>query len=165
MLENKKGSLEDIMFIGIILLFAAMVILIGFKVTSEFNDNVQTNDLIPANAKTSTQTLTDFYPGIVDNSFLFLTIGLCIATLVLAALVRIHPMFIAFYLIGLTIVVFVSGVLSNIYQEMAANANLAAQADQLTVITSIIEYLPFIIGIFGTLLMVVMYKLWRNGEE
>ena len=120
---------------------------------------------IPTEAKTSTQELTNHYAGSMDYGFLLLTIGLGIATLILAALVRIHPVFIPIYFIGLLFVVVLSAVFSNIYQGMAADPQLIAQADQLIFTSHILNYLPLIVGTFGILLMVVMYKLWSISNE
>jgi len=166
---NKRGSLQDLILIAVILLFGSVTILIGFKVVSEIDDNLQTSSVMAKfdtdnRARDASTTIRGFYPGIIDNSFLFLTIGLAMITLVLAALVRVHPMFIALYFIGLLIVVFVCGVLSNIYQEMAAATQLSAQASELIFISHILEFLPLIVGIFGFVLMAMMYKLWRNAE-
>ena len=166
---NNKGSIQDLILIAVVLLFAAITILIGFKVMTEINDNLQTSSVLEtydtdSHARTASSTLAGYFPGIIDNSFLLLAIGLAMITLVLAALVRVHPMFIALFFIGLLIVIFVSGVLSNIYQEMAATTQLSSQATQLVFISHILEYLPLFIGIFGFILMAVMYKLWKNEE-
>lgn len=158
--KNKKGSLVDIIIIGAVLLFFGIVLLFGFKITSAFNDKVQSMSEIPTNAKVASQTLTGHYSGSMDYGFLLLAIGISIATLVLAALVRIHPIFVPLYFIGLVIVIFLCGVFSNIYQEMAADSNLIAFADQLVFTSHILHYLPLIVGVFGMLLMIVMYKLW-----
>jgi hypothetical protein len=157
---NKKGSLIDLIVIGVVLLFFGVVLLIGFKVTSEFNDEIQAHPDIPTRAKTASTTLTGHYSGTMDYGFLLLAIGIAIATLILAALVRIHPVFVPLYFIGLVIVIFLCGIFSNIYQEMAANTNLITQADQLIFTSHILTYLPLIVGIFGILLMIIMYKLW-----
>lgn len=166
---NKRGSIQDLILIGVILLFASITILIGFKIVTALDDKFQTSPVIEkfdtgSHARTASTTLKGYYPGVIDNTFLFLAIGLSIVTLVLAALVRVHPMFIALFFIGLSVIIFVTGVFSNIYQEMAGNTNLATQADQLTFISHVLEYLPFIIGVFGFILCLIMYKLWKNAE-
>ena len=60
--------------------------------------------------------------------------------------------------------IFLSAVFSDIYQEMAANSELTALADQLVFTSHILTYLPLIIGVFGILLMIVMYKIWSIGD-
>jgi uncharacterized membrane protein len=77
--------------------------------------------------------------------------------------VRRHPVFFVFFVIILAIILFVSGAFSNVYQEMANNPDLADVAAQLTFIDNIMTYLPFIIGIFGFLLAIVMYKNWQQN--
>lgn len=163
--KNKRGSLVDIIMIGAVLLVLAIIILMGSRVMGAFNTEIQANADIPARAKTASTQLNNHYGGAVDYGFLLLAIGLGIATLVLAALVRIHPVFIPLFFIGLVIVVFLCGIFSNIYQEMAGDSNLTAYADELTFTSHILEYLPLIVGIFGILLMLVMYKLWSVGNE
>lgn len=162
---NKKGSIQDIIMIGAILLFFGVIILIGSKVTGEWNDAIQLRTDIPANAKTATSTLSGHYGGAMDYGFLLLAIGLGMATIILAALVRIHPIFIPLFFIGLVMIIVLSAVMSNIYQEMAENAELTAYADELIFTSHILTYLPFIVGIFGLILMVTMYKLWSVGSE
>jgi len=157
---NKKGSLQDIAYIGLVVLFFGIVVLLGFVLQSNINDQFQASSIVEAQGKAASATLTGFFPGVVDDSFLLFVGGIALVTLLLALMVRIHPIFIPFYLIGLTIVIFVSGLMSNIYQEMAANSNVVAYANQLTFISTVLNYLPLILGIFGTMLMVIMYKVW-----
>jgi len=161
---NKKGSIQDIVFIGAVLLFFGMIVLFGFKVTDSFNDKVQTMDTLPGEAKTSSTQLLGTFSGTIDNTFLLLTIGLAIGALILASLVRIHPIFIPFFWISLIFVIFIAGILSNVYQGTAETAQLSGLADQLTFISHILEYLPLIVGIVGHILMAIMYKLWSNEQ-
>jgi len=157
---GKKGSLQDLILIGTVLLFFAVIVLIGFKISSSINSNIQSGDTFTTEGKTASSQITGYYTSSLDNAFLFLTIGLSIVTLILAALVRVHPIFVVFFIIGFIILIFMSGVLSNIYSEMASNNQLSTEADQLTFISLIMGKLPLFIGIFGILLMVVMYKVW-----
>lgn len=163
--RNKKGSLIDIVFIGIAITFFSMVVLIGLKVATEVEANIDSNSLFDGSeAGVQVENVRVKYTNTVDNTFLFLMIGIALATLVLAALVRIHPIFIPFYFIGLIFVIFLSGVLSNIYQSMAASSELSGIASQLTLMNGILVALPIIVGVFGIILMVVMYKLWSAAQ-
>ena len=154
----------DILMIGVILVFFGVVVLVGSKVMSEVNSQLQNLDIIPTDSKEVSQRMTDYYPGIIDNSFLMLTVGLGIITLILAAMVRIHPIFIPIFLIFFIFLIFLSGVFSNIYQKMAENSEFASIASDLTMTTHILTYLPIIVGIFGTLLMIIMYKNYQEAQ-
>lgn len=161
---GKKGSLQDIMFIIGVLLFFGLIILFGFRVSSAYNEQIQGMADIPDNAKAASSSLTGQYTGILDNVFLLLTIGLAIVSLILAAMVRVHPVFIPIFFIILVITIFVAGVASDIFQSIASNPNMVVYANQLVFTSTVLEYLPLFIGIFGTLLMVVMYKLWSMDQ-
>lgn len=161
---NKKGSIVDLVLIGVGLLVFGIAVLLSFKIVNSFNTEVQTNADIPAEAKTSTTQFAGHYSGIIDNSFLFLVIGLAIGAFILAAMVRIHPIFIPIFFIALLFIIFMCGVFSNIYQEMAATTELASEANQLIFISYILEYLPFIVGLLGIVLMIVMYKTYQNAQ-
>lgn len=165
MLRNKKGSSQDLAFIGLLLLVFSISVLIGFKVMGALNTEFQASSEVDTYGKAASTELTSKFTGVIDNMFLFLTIGLAIGAIALAALVRIHPIFLVFFIIALIIIIFVSGIMSNIYSEMASNSNLSAEANQLTMISFIMDKLPFIVGIIGILLMIVMYKTWETGIQ
>ena len=164
--RNKKGSLIDIIFIGVALLFFSIVVLVGLKIATDFGDKIDTMDIFDdGESRQHVDAVTVKYTNTVDNMFLFLLIFMAIASLVLAALVRIHPIFIPFYFIGWVFVIYLSGILSNIYQSMAANTNLIAIANQMTVMHNIMIALPIIVGVFGMVLLVCMYKLWSVAQQ
>ena len=164
--RNKKGSLLDIIFIAVALTFFSIVVLIGLKVAGEFSDNVQSNPIFAgSDAAEHVESVRVKYTNTVDNTFLFLTIFMAIGSLILASLVVVHPMFIPLYFIGWVLVIYLSGILSNMYQAMAADSNLVAVAAQMTFMSNIMFALPIIVGVFGIVLMVVMYKIRSNSLE
>ena len=161
---NKKGSLLDIAFIVAVAVFFGMVMLIGAKISGEFNSNINSMSGIPTEAKTASDQVDGQFSGTIDKLFLFLTIFTALASLVLASLVRVHPVFIPLFIIGLIFVVLVAGVASNIYQGAAESTVLSSTADELNFISNILEFLPLIIAVLGFIMMAVMYKLWSNDQ-
>jgi len=162
--HNKKGSVEDLLYVGITLFVFALVILIGFRISTSLNTELQASDDVDAYGKAAHQQITNMYPGIIDNSFLFVTVILSLGTLIMAAMVRIHPIFLPIYLLAWMFVIFLCSVFSNAYSEMAANPDLSALAAQMTFMNQVMTTLPFIIGIVGALLAIVMYKAYK-GEQ
>jgi hypothetical protein len=157
---NKRGSLQDILMIAIILFVLAVVILIAYKVHHEINNEFQESGKFTQQGIDSMDKIESLFPGVIDNVYLVLAVGLAIVAIVLAALVRIHPIFIIFYLLVLVSLIFFCGIFSNVYSEIAAQSEITALADNLTFISHLMSYLPFIVGIFGSILAVAMYKLW-----
>ncbi len=161
---NKKGSALDLVQIAVILLFFSIIILVGYKVTDSLNTEFAGNSEIDSRGRAASETLTGYYPTVIDNSFLLLAVGLSIVALVLAALVKIHPIFLAFYFIVWIIIIFISGVFSNVYAAMAEDPQLIALSQTLLFTNTIMNLLPFIVGIVGGILAVIMYKSWRLSE-
>lgn len=143
----------------------SVVVLLGFTIASFFDEQIQANDLIPSDAKNTSTELISHYPGIIDNIFLFFVVMLAIAVIALAALVRVHPVFLIFFIIALFILILLSAVLSNIYQEMAANSTLITFADQLTFFSLILNALPFIVAVIGVTVMIILYKVGGGGDQ
>lgn len=161
---GKRGSIQDILYIMVGLFILSMVILVVYKVSDEINTEFQANSDLPDRSKSSHQQITNMFPGVIDNSFLFITVFLSIGALVLAAMVRIHPIFIPIFIMAWIFLIFFSAIFSNAYQEMAANAEFAALASNMTFMHQVMTTLPFVIGIIGALLAIVMYKAYR-GEQ
>jgi len=84
---NKRGSLEDLFVIGLFIFFFAMLILVGYKIIDSFNTEIQASDVLEQHGKDASAELTSFFPGVIDNSFLFFVVGLGLVTFVSAALV------------------------------------------------------------------------------
>lgn len=159
---NKKASVLDIIFVGALLLVFAVGILVAYRVIDAYDTQIQGMSVMPNASKDAVSAVKDHYPGIIDNAFLFLTIGLGIGAIVLAFMVRVHPAFFILFIIALILLIFFSAIFSNIYQEMAAQSELTAYADQLTFTSLILNYLPLIVGVFGSVLAIVMYKLGQG---
>ncbi|KKN27130.1 hypothetical protein LCGC14_0867800 [marine sediment metagenome] len=163
--KNKKGSLQDLLVIMVLVVAFAVGTLIVYKVSDEINTKFQESTDITPQGKTAFSKINNMYPGVIDNSFLLLIIGLCIVALSLAMMVRVHPIFFVFFLIVFIIVIFLCGVFSNIYLEIANNEEMSDVAGNLKFITNIMGKLPLFIGILGFLLAGVMYKLRSMDQQ
>lgn len=163
--KNKKASIQDVIYIMIALIVVSVGFLIGYKIYHEINSNLQANDIISGNAKASTasNSIENLYPGVIDNSFMLLVVGLCIAAIALAMMVRIHPIFFVFFLIIFFIIIFLAGVFSNIYQGISDTPEFSELSGNLVYISHIMQFLPFIVGVMGFTLSFVMYKTWQNS--
>jgi len=163
--RNKKGSIQDVLYIIVSLVAIIIITLLVYKVFNEVNKKFQDNADITTEGKTAANQIENQFTGVLDNSFMLLFIGLAIAAVALAALVRVHPVFFVFFIILLVILVFLSGVFSNIYQKIADNPEMddannpgSQLADKLTFMTYIMRFLPFITGVVGFIMAFIMYK-------
>lgn len=132
-----------------------------FALSDSFNTQIQNMTEVPDNAKIAMDATTAHFPGVLDNSILVLMIGLSIAAMALASMVRIHPVFFVFFIIIFGIILFLTAIYSNIYQKLAENAQLAPLAAQMVFTQHILTYLPFIVGMLGFILSIIMYKNYK----
>ena len=161
---GKRGSMQDILYIMVGLFILSVVILVVYKVSYGLNTEFQASSKITTEGKASHQQITSMFPGTIDNSFLFIVVFLSIGTLIFATMVRVHPIFIPIFIIALIFTIFFSSIFSNAYQEIAANAEFSALAAEMTFTHQIMTTLPFVVGIIGALLAIVMYKAYK-GEQ
>ena len=160
---NKKGSIVDLVMIGILLFFFAIFVLIGLKVTNEFKTQLPSIEGVDSTTSGYINSTATNFTNVIDKSFFFFAMFLAIVTLILASLVRVHPIFIIFYFIGLILIIFLCGIFSNVYTDMANSTQLQSTANDLPLITFMMTWLPMFVGTFGIILMIIMYKLWQNG--
>ena len=164
MVKNKKGTIQDLVLIMVIIIFFAIGTLIVYKISDELNTQFQESEDINDEGKVAFDSINNMFPNVIDNTFLLLIFGLGIGALILAFLVRVHPVFFVGFLLVLVIIIFVSGVFSNIYLEIANTDDFVGVAANLTFITHIIGKLPLIIGILGFLISIVMYKQFQAAQ-
>jgi len=160
---KKKGSIVDLVYMAIILFFFAMVVLVGLKIGGAVKDNIVSTASLDATGTTAVESTVSNYTYTINGAFMFLMIFMVVATLALAALVRVHPIFIPFFFLGWIFIIFLCGIFSNVYTSMAEDPNFVSTASNLLIITGILRFLPLIIGVIGIVLMVVMYKVYQNG--
>lgn len=164
MARNKKGSIQDIAyFIGIVLTIS-ILFLFGYKIMSSVNDGFQASDQINDDGKNSFNRMTNLYPGVMDNSVLMVVIILMMGTLGLAVMIRVHPIFIIFFLVFLLALVIVSAICANVYIGIANTEGMTEFAENMPIMTFVICWLPWIVAIFGILLAIFMYKNYSENQ-
>jgi len=159
---GKKGSWLDVGYFVAIIAFFAICLLIGTVLLNGVNNSLQASDGMGTEGKALAQKITTKFIATNNSMFLILVIGLFIVSIALAALVRVHPVFIPIFLLALIFLVWISATLSDAYQMMAADPNMAASAAQYNTVALVIGNLPLFTAIVGFIIMIVMYKTWQS---
>lgn len=166
--KNKRGSILDVLLVGVVLFVFAVSALLGLMVTNKFMSKVSDMSGNPmlnsTQASSAGASLESMYPGVIDGSVLFLCVGMFIVAIILAGMVRIHPIFIAIAIIAWIIMIIICAALSNTYEKVALDPQMSQYADKMMFTTTILGILPWIIAIFGAIIMIVMYKSWSNSQ-
>ncbi len=162
---GKKGSVTDLPFLMSGIFTMAITALLVSLLLWHINDKVQVNDIFEANAKSASQTMTEGFPTTMNSGIVFVFFAMSVISLVLASLVPIHPAFVIFYFLEWFLLIYLGGGIANAYQAIIESVAFAPIENYFTFSTFFFRYFPFVIGIIGALLAIVMYKarstLWR----
>jgi hypothetical protein len=151
-----KGSILDLA--GILFLVFVLIIsgFLSFKFYLTFKEKYSQMPLSPAE-----QTILDKGTAsynVLLASIPFIIIGSGIGAIVLAFLIPSHPIFLPISILALALFVILSTAFSNFLWEFLNAQQIVTIANQFPLIAGIIQYLPYIIAIFGFVLIIVMYS-------
>jgi len=163
---NKKGSVQDIFFVIVILFIMAIIpLFLHFTINEIFTDFH--NELNKSNLSTveidktfeRTRSVNDMF----DYIFLFLSFGLIVAIIITSYLVNVHPVFFPIFVILLALAVVISVALSNAYMEIEQVAALNSTMTKFRITSNIMENLPILTTLIGAIALVVLYSKTRGG--
>lgn len=149
---NKKGSFADIFYLAVFTFLLAIVLSVGWLITSSLNDEWKTQTNLGTQSIDIMQNYNDNYVATFDNLFLAVFIGLYIGALVLAYNIDTSPIyfFLALFLMG--VIVLVTGSFANAFDTFSENAALTTYVDDFTII-------PFVMGRMVEIFVVMMFGL------
>lgn len=161
-MRRKKGSITDLPFIISGIFSLALIVLFVTLIVNNINTQVQDNDIFDDNAKSASTKMSSDYPGVMDGMTVLTFFLFVIVSLVLAALIPVHPVYLLFYLIEYLVLIWLGAGIANAYQAVIENPIFAVEAEQFILTTHFFRYFPFIIGVVGAVLAIVVYKVRKR---
>jgi len=151
-----RGSVLDLA--GIMFLVALMVIsgFLAYTIYSKFKEKWVSHGASEFEQEILNKGTTT--ANILMNSIGIITISAGIGAIVLAFLIPSHPVFLPISILALLLFIILSTVFSNFLWEFLNSTFIVAIANQFPLIASIVKYLPYIIAVFGFVLIIVMYS-------
>ncbi len=157
MMLKKGNPVAGLIFIVMIAAFALFLLVVGFigntvgtelqekiGITQEINDSLQTT--------ITTSTVT------INTLWYILFAGLLLGLIVQAMLAQEYPkVMVPIFILTLIITVIIAIVLSNAYDQVASNANLASASGFQAGIHFVMNKLPFLAVIVGILSIVIIF--------
>jgi len=157
MRKNKKGSIIDIPLIIIVVFAFIVVSLTGMLVFTSMNDALQNSTSIANQSKIIMNDNYTRYPNIFDGIITFFFIGLSLASIIGAFLIKTHPAFAILSFIILLVFVLVAAVFSNAYETLTVGTALSAAANNFPASTFFLGNFVWYIMIISIVIAVVMY--------
>ena len=161
---NKKGDLTGVIYlIAMIGVFAIFLLIVGYTVpliNNEIAGKIGINDGINHSLHVSNAIVVNTLPTI----WLIMFAGLMLGLFATSYFVPTHPIFVPIFVLLLIVAIMVAIPISNAYEELAANADLATAGVQQTLIAFLMSKLPYIALITGLISLVISFAKPGGGD-
>ena len=164
--RKKKGSVLDLIFMVVLCMIFAIIVLFGTHIWNQIAPLLK-NTFGPGDA-TDIMNSVQAQFGVMDYVFLFLFFGMCIIPIILAFLVKLHPIFFVVNILLLIVMFIVMPPLSNtvrsIWQTKELSQYAAGGGGFVTypIMTKVFQYLPIITGALSIVLSIAMFVKARE---
>lgn len=159
---NKRGFLGDVGLIIAILMLVSIMVIVGYKVFSSYNDKWQAAPSISTHSKALVQEQKDRYVGLFDGIFMFVFALLCLGLFISASMINTRP---EFFFIAIVVLVFMIGgaaLVSNAFETASDDAQLSNTSSEFTFIPFLMDNLPIVTLLLGFIVLVALYVKLRG---
>ena len=156
---NKKGSLLDSFQIILVLFAFAIITIISLYVLDRFEEGTTEmfdSDVANYAISQGQATLLNF-----DNLFVFILIGLLIATMVGAYFIQTNPIIFWVSLLLLLVFLTVAAIFTNVFEEITATPELASTAANFEIINLVMGHLPLTLLVIFSAISIALFAKWR----
>ena len=160
---NKKGGIPDAIFYMVAIFTVAIIILVGFLVLSEINDNFQDSGSISTQGKSIMSNLTGKYVGIFDNAFLMIVVGILIGTGVGVWFIKTHPALFWIMIPIFAFIIFLTAIYANVFFNFSSNDKIAPIASQFVIITFVLNNYAYIMT--GVIVLIAILLFSKGKTE
>jgi magnesium-transporting ATPase (P-type) len=153
---NKKGFVQDIAFLGVIILVISMCFIFGYKIFSDLNNNYQESNM-SEDSKNILNENTARFSSIWDGIFIVIFIIMSLAIIISISMIPTHPMF---FFVGVILFIFILigiAIISNSYQDVTDGAEITESVNQFSVTDWIMSHLVELLLVVGFIGFIVMY--------
>lgn len=156
---NKKGSTSDAVVWLVMLVMMAILFPIGLMLMDNLNDGIQEQQIGSTESLSQVQNFTDRFPSLFDGIFVFLFMGMLIATLLFALFIDSNP---ALFFVGIVVVVIVlvlAAMLGNTVDHWINSPVISGYTSQFPMTSFIWNNIVFIVI---TWIVVVGVVIWAK---
>jgi hypothetical protein len=162
-LKFKKGFIGDVLTILIIVFILGFFILIGKLILTNVNDRFQADTTLGAQAQTIVNTSSNKYTNLWDGIFIFVFVGLSIASIISAYFIDTHPLMLPLMLVILAFFIFLSAIMSNTFYNIESSNAFVDFAETFKIMHYVMSHLPIYIAIEGFMVMVALFGKSNQG--
>lgn len=158
----KKGFAGDFAFYLIFIFAISIAAVVIYGSFSTFNDAWQNSTNVPDASKNIVSDTKVRFQNTWNWLILLLFVGLFIGIVVLAYVIRSHPIFAVFGILVIIVLGVVAVYLANSYNSFATSSGISVWATDLNIITLLNQRMPLIAVVFGFVFIIVLYAKNTN---
>ena len=160
---KKKGQLEQIAFLLILIFSVVFLLLISKYILVEFNSALEEDGLHTTESRQSLVDMAVAFPTF-DNMILVVIVLLAIGLVVTSFLIPSHPVFMVVNVFGIFFLAFLGMLLSNMYADIIdESVELATVSLTFPKLNFVMNQLPWIAVILVFIVTIVQYGQLRSG--
>ena len=155
---NKRGNIDDIMFLGIILFFIGIVSFVGVFTFNEISERLKVTEVFNS-SPVAVGVLEDAESRItmLDYFVLAVLVGFLLAIVITGYFIGGNALFMVIYFVVGAVLVFVGMVLSNVWENIVNSSAFGLTISSFGVSNHIISYLPIYLSVAIFLGLVSMF--------
>lgn len=159
-----KGTIFDILVVGIICFVTLITVILCVKILTEFSN-------VASASGNTTLNSTYFNQGIASLQVFNYGIAMVfimgvIGSILLAMYLNVNPAYLIVSILLLIIVVaIIFPVISNVYGEIATTNEFSTIASQFNVAEMLMTRLPLFVAVGGALVIIVLYTRMRSEDR
>lgn len=159
---NKKGFINDWIFYMVMILLFSIIIVILYMTLSKANDGWQSSATIPTESKTIMSNWTSRFRSTFDWFIATIFIGIAIALIITAYLVRGNPIYVAIMFIVFPIIIMFGYRFANIFYNFSSSTGIQTYSSQFSVLTVIMNKLPILLIFLFAAFIIILFSKGRG---
>ena len=163
-LNGRKGNaIIDVIFIIIAIFGFSLASIIGYKIFTDINDEIQVEATFSNDSKEILDDLHGKYPPLFDGAFLVILIFLWIGGIIASFMVDSHPIFLVATIVLTVFVLFLGAIFSNSYEGISQSSDLSNYSSEFPITNFMMGNLYIIVLIMSISISLVLFGKFRSG--
>lgn len=159
---HKKGNvIFDTLLVIVVLIVFSLVSILGYKIYSDFNTDLQADADINEYAKNMSSDMNTRYPSIFDGAFVLLFILLWVFIIVSSFMIDTHPIFFVCMLLLSVFVIIIAASLANSWNDVTQDAEFASLLVDFPITVYIIQHYVLYVVMLMFTAMIALYAKSR----
>jgi hypothetical protein len=160
MKRNKKGNvIFDTLLIIVVLIVFSLVSILGYKIYSDFNTDLQADEDMNEYAKNMSADMNTRFPSIFDGAFVFLFILLWVFVIISSFMIDTHPIFFVCTAIISVFIIIIAASMANAWNDVTSDEEFASLLVDFPFTVYIIQhYVMYVVILMFTAMVALFAK-------